>query len=272
MSQSTARSLRLLLELGDGERSLDQLALAVGVHKSTVLRLLRTLEEQAFVRHDAQHRYRLGPRILDLAHRSLDQRDVRRVAAPHLSALSGRTGHSVHLAILESDEVVYVDKHEGGHPVRMWSHIGKTVPLHATAVAKVLVAALPEVERRRLVAGMDFHRYTEATICGPSAYFQELDRVRQRGCAVDRGEYERHIACIAMPVRDGEGQVVAAMSVSVATTAVDPDGVLALRGPLQRACEAASADFGWVPRRGERPGGRAQGPRPARPAGVQAAS
>src|SRR5439155_22220775 len=195
MSQSLDRALALLDELSSGRKTLDELAVSIDVHKSTVLRLLRTLEGRRFVQRDGVHHYRLGTALFDLAQRSLEDRDVRRTVEPALRELNERTGHTVHLASSEEGEVVYIDKFESHHAVRMYSRIGKRAPLHCTAVAKVLLAAMPESRRRSIVSTMDYPRLTENTITSPERYLAELDVVAERGYAVDNAEHEDFIHC-----------------------------------------------------------------------------
>ena len=145
MSQSLSRALIILSALGEGPKSLEQLAIQLGVHKSTVLRLLRTMESERFVRRDAGHRYFLGSRLFELSNRALEQRDVRTLARPHLSALNSSTGQTIHLATYESGEAIYIDKFDAIQSVRMYSRVGRPAPLHCTAVGKVLVAGRPPI-------------------------------------------------------------------------------------------------------------------------------
>jgi DNA-binding IclR family transcriptional regulator len=247
MSQSLDRALVLLTELAGGPRTLDQLADTVDVHKSTVLRLLRTLEARRFVqRSDARH-YRLGAALFDLANRALEDRDVRRSAAPALLRLNELTGHTVHLASYEAGEVVYIDKYDGRHSVRMYSRIGRRAPLHCTAVAKVLLAELPPAERTAVADAMDYPRLTANTITTPADYLAELDRVLAAGYAMDNAEHEDFIHCAAAPVRGPGGGVVAAVSISVPRMVLDTEGLLALVPELLRAAAEASEECGWVP-------------------------
>jgi DNA-binding IclR family transcriptional regulator len=248
MSQSVARALELLSAVASEPRSLDELAARVGVHKTTVLRLLQTLESDRFVTHDSAHRYRLGSRLFDLAGLALEQRDVRTVAREHLERLNAQTGQTVHLAALEAGEVVYIDKLDALQGVRMYSRIGLRAPLHCTAVAKVLIAALPTATAEKIAAGIDFAPMTARTITSGEAYLAELDRVRSAGYAEDHEEHEAFINCVAAPIRDGSGAVVAAASVSVPTISLSHDAVLALVPNLLDAAAAASADLGWRPR------------------------
>ena len=245
MSQTVLRALSILRDLGTGPKSLDQIASLLGVHKSTALRLVQTLEQEGFARHDEKHRYRLGPQLFTLAHQALDDLDVRRLAAPYLTRLNEVHGHTVHLAAYMDGAVVYIDKYDSRHPVRMNSHIGATAPAHCTAVGKVLLAGLPEPRRRTVADRLDYRPYTANTITGPAVFLAELDRVAGQGFAQDRAEHEEYINCIGAPIRDAAGTVLAAASVSVPEPILDHQGVLALLPDLLGATEAASAELGW---------------------------
>lgn len=251
MSQSLDRGLTVLSALADGPRTLDQLAAAAGVHKTTVLRLLRTLEAHRFVQREDVRHYRLGSTLFDLAARALDQRDVRRAAEPALRALNEATGHTVHLASYEGGEVVYIDKFESRHPVRMYSRVGKRAPLHCTAVAKVLVAAFDEDRRREVAASIDYPRLTANTITTPEGYLAELAAVAERGYALDDREHEDFIHCAAAPVRGPGSGVLAAVSLSAPEVLLDRAGLLALVPDLLGAAERASTACGWTPDREE---------------------
>ncbi|MFL6126668.1 IclR family transcriptional regulator, partial [Actinophytocola sp.] len=241
MSQSLDRALVLLDELASGPRTLDQLAERVSVHKSTVLRLLRTLESHRFVQRDGVRYYRLGTSLFELAFRALDERDVRRSVEPALRELNAETGHTVHLASYEDGEVIYIDKYESRHNVRMYSRIGRRAPLHCTAVAKVLVAAMPPDQREAVARSITYDKMTANTITTPRAYLAELARVAERGYAVDDEEHEEHIHCVAAPIRDARGEVVAALSLSVPQLVLDLDGLLRLVPALLSAAARASA-------------------------------
>lgn len=247
MSQSLARALALLHELAEGPRSLDDLAACADVHKTTVLRLLRTLEDDRLVYRDSAFRYHLGAGMFALAGRALEQRPVRGIATNHLLALNRALGHTVHLAAYEGGEVVYIDKYDSRHPVRMYSRVGLRARLHCTAVAKVLLADLPLDERRSVAASIEYEQLTPNTLTTPDALLAELARVAEHGYAVDHGEHETFINCVGAPVRDASGHVVAAVSISVPDVVLDYDQVLALLPDLMTTSAAISADCGWVP-------------------------
>jgi DNA-binding IclR family transcriptional regulator len=246
VSQSLDRALVLLDELANGQKTLDQLAERLSVHKSTVLRLLRTLESHRFVQRNGIRHYRLGTSLFEMAFRALDERDVRRSVEPALRALNVETGHTVHLASYEDGEVIYIDKYESRHNVRMHSRIGRRAALHCTAVAKVLVAALPDDQRKVVAASIEYPRMTPNTITTPRAYLAELALVADRGYAVDNEEHEEHIHCVAAPIRGARGEVLAAMSLSVPRLVLDMDGLTRLVPALLAAARAASTECGYT--------------------------
>nr|WP_296775115.1 IclR family transcriptional regulator [Rhodococcus sp. (in: high G+C Gram-positive bacteria)] len=247
MSQSLSRALTILGLLGDESRSLDQLAGELDVHKTTVLRLLRTMEADRFVQHDADHRYVLGSRLFELANRALEQRDVRSIARPHLAALNASTGQTIHLATYEGGEAVYIDKFDAKQSVRMYSRIGRPAALHCTAVGKVLVAAKPRAEQVEIAHRIEYRKFTERTIQSPEHYLAELELVTQQGYAEDHEEHESFVNCVGVPVRDGTGNTVAAVSMSVPDMLLDHAHVLATLPEIVAVAAAISADLGWKP-------------------------
>lgn len=244
MSRSLERGLAVLSALADGPSTLDELAERLGVHKTTVMRLLRTLEAGRFVRREDVHRYRLGSTVFDLAHRALEDLDVRDVARSHLRGLGERSGHTVHLAMLDEDQVVYIDKVDSIHPVRMYSRIGRRAPVHCTAVGKVLVADLPASRRQRLVQRIGYPKLSPNTIDSPERFRVELDRVHNQGYAVDRNEHEDFTHCVAAPIRDHRGDVVAAASMSVPKVVLPFAELLSWLEDLRTTANAISAEMG----------------------------
>lgn len=247
MSQSLSRALAILGMLGDQSRSLDELAGVLDVHKTTVLRLLRTMESDRFVQHDAHHRYVLGSRFFELANHALEQRDVRTTARPHLAELNAATGQTIHLATFEGGEAVYIDKFDATQSVRMYSRVGKPAPLHCTAVGKVLVSARPRSEWERIARQITYTPFTERTIDSPEGYLAELELVAAQGFAEDHEEHESFVNCIGVPIRNGTGDVVAALSMSVPDMLLDHDQVLAALPQVFTTAAAVSEDLGWKP-------------------------
>jgi DNA-binding IclR family transcriptional regulator len=248
VSQSLARALRILGELESGARSLDELASTLGVHKTTVLRLLQTLQKERFVRRDERHRFSLGSKLFELGAASLERHAVRDVAWPHLNRLARQTGgHAVHLAAYENNTPVYIAKVESTRSVRMYSRVGLPAPLHATAVGKILASELPDGQLEEALAATSFHAFTPRTITDPDTYRRTLAEVRERGWSEDAAEHEDFINCIAAPLRDTTGRIIAAVSISVPDVILSREEVHALLPQLQQATAAIEADWADIP-------------------------
>lgn len=247
MSQTVDRALSILPLLAEGPANLEQVAAELGVHKSTALRLLRTLHEHGIVYRQPDQRYRLGARLFALAQEAVENLDIREIAHPHLAELNAACGHTVHLAVYEEDEVLYIDKVESRYPVRMYSRIGRPVAITVAAVAKLLLADLPEPERRAVAERLDYPRYTSRSTPDARAFLAELATVREQGWATDLGGHEESINCVGAPIRGAEGRVVAAMSVSAPNVVVSADELLALLPRVRRTAEAISAEYTGQP-------------------------
>lgn len=215
--QALERALTILETLAQEKEGLglNEVARRVGLHKSTVYRLLQTLKEYGYVEQDASHgKYNLGLKILELSGRILDRMDVRTVAHPFLKELAAKSNEVAHLVILDGDEAVYIDKVEGNRTIRMYSQIGRRVPLHSTAVGKAILAYLPWPEVQGLLARRGLTRFTDRTVTEWPVLAEQLEQIRQKGYAVDDGENEEGIRCVGAPIFDYENRVVAALSIS----------------------------------------------------------
>ncbi|MEW1628359.1 IclR family transcriptional regulator [Streptomyces sp. NPDC089173] len=243
MSQTVDRALSILPLLAQGPADLGQVAERLGVHKSTALRLLRTLHEHGLVYRQQDQRYRLGARLFALAQEAVENLDVREIAHPHLVELNDRCGHTVHLAVYEEQEVLYIDKVESRYPVRMYSRIGKPVAITVAAVAKLLLADLTEPERRAIAEKLDYPVYTSRSTPNAAAFLKELAVVREQGWATDLGGHEESINCVGAPIRGADGRVVAAMSVSAPNVVVTAEELLTLLPLVRRTAETISREY-----------------------------
>jgi DNA-binding IclR family transcriptional regulator len=243
MSQTVDRALSILPLLAEGPADLGQVADRLGVHKSTALRLLRTLHEHGLVYRQSDQRYRLGARLFALAQEAMENLDVREIAHPHLARLNERCGHTVHLAVYEEGEVLYIDKVESRYPVRMYSRIGKPVAITVAAVAKLLLADLPEPERRTIAERLEYPLYTARSTPNAPAFLRELTKVREQGWATDLGGHEESINCVAAPIRGADGRVVAAMSVSAPNVVVTADELLTLLPQVRGTADDISGEY-----------------------------
>ncbi|GAA1798848.1 IclR family transcriptional regulator [Planosporangium flavigriseum] len=218
----------------------------LGVHHSTALRLLHVLRQHRFVHELPDHRYRLGANTFRLGFQALEAIDLRVVARPFMEKLNEVTGETVHLGALQDDEVVYIEKVEARHQIRMHSRIGGVATLHCAGVAKGVLAFLPDVRRLHLVESRELARRTANTLTTVQRLETDLVQTRARGYAIDDEENEPDIHCVAAPVFTGTGDVVGAMSVTAPTSRIDRETLLGFVPELLKATKATSEQLGWV--------------------------
>jgi DNA-binding IclR family transcriptional regulator len=235
----------ILVACAANPRRLGELADELAVHKSTALRLLQALEEHDFVRRTEDGLWAIGFGFTDVAFTALDGIDVRAAAHPWLRRMVRELGHTLHLAELSGSDVVYVDKMEGHGAVRMKSRVGAVAQTHTASVAKVVLAFAPPELREAALASASFQKFTPTTITTPAALTREFDEIRERGWAVDDGEFEDYINCVAVPIRGHTGAVVAGLSLT-ALRAIEPLAELKQHIPrLTHAATQISRELGW---------------------------
>ncbi|MCW2639217.1 MAG: putative transcriptional regulator, IclR family [Dactylosporangium sp.] len=205
--------LDALAEVPEG-LSQAELSAQLGLAKPTVSRLVLSMCQLDLLRRDDVRKvYVLGPAIIRWGMAAVNGLELRVVAHPHLEALREATGETVHLAVLDGASVVYLDRLESPQPIRMASRLGATMPAHSTSLGKCLLAYLPADQQRPIVAG-PLARRTSKTITDPRLLKRELEQVRARGFAIEAGENEDGVGCVAAPLFDHSAQAVAAISVS----------------------------------------------------------
>lgn len=217
--QSVERALSILEVLSEeeGPMSISDLADRVGLKVSTVHRLLNTLVLKGFVKQDEEtSKYRLTLKLLRMGRTALGYYDLRTTAKPYLHELVERCNETANLAVLNGGDVVYIDQLESKNLiiVKMFAKIGSRGPAHCTATGKVLLASLEDEELDKILNKMPLERFTSKTITDPALLRKELARVRKNGYALDLGERDEGVRCVAAPVRNYEGKVIAAISVS----------------------------------------------------------
>lgn len=222
-----------------------ELAQMLGLHKSTVHRLLHVMCEMGYVeRTNEGVRYRLGLRLVDLSSQRLNQLELKTEAVPYLHELVAATGLTVHLAIRMGDEAVYIDKVERLQSLRMYSQIGRRVQLHCSSVGKVLLSGLEDNALRDVLARIPFTIHTPNTIKNTELLFHEIRRIPERGFALDREEHELGISCIGAPVYDYRSDIIAAVSLSGPTEEVCGEKLDTMVGLVCRAAKEISHRMG----------------------------
>ena len=210
--QSVDRALALLELLADagGRATLSELAAASGLPAPTIHRLLRTLVSGGYLRQEPSRAYALGPRLVRLGEGA--GRLLGSWVQPALAELVDVTGETANMAVLEGDRVVYLAQVPSKHSMRMFTEVGRRVPVHCTAVGKALVAQLAEADVRAILARAGMPAQTPNTLTDPAVLLDHLEQVRSQGFATDEAEQELGVRCVAVPVLDGPARV--ALSVS----------------------------------------------------------
>jgi IclR family transcriptional regulator, KDG regulon repressor len=251
--QAVVNAIRLLETFRDeDEQGVTPLAERLGLHKNNVFRLLATLEQAGYIEQCADSdRYRLGLRSLDLGQAFGRSRNLLRRARVVLEGLVASCGESAHIGLLRDFEVVCVEGRNADRLLLTGARIGQRLPVHATALGKVLLgcspAALREAFDRKVVAGGKLPKLTPATLDDPNKFFEHLRGVAVQGFAIDNGECEPGLCCAAAPIYDGQGQLVASLSISGPCARLSEERLLGEIAPLVVAAgEQLSRELGFV--------------------------
>lgn len=234
--QSLDRAFAILEAMADadGAIGLSQLAARAGLPLPTIHRLVRSLVELGYVRQEPSRRYSLGPRLMRLVDASTKR--LGSLAKPHMDGVVSAFGESVNLAVLDGEEIVYVAQVQPEtNLMRMFTEVGGHAKPHATAVGKAILAKQPEQKVLDLLNHAGMARCTERTITTPGEFLAELDRVRQLGYALDEGEQEIGVRCVAVAVPESPRAM--ALSLSGPLTRMS-DELIAKAAPVLRTAAA----------------------------------
>lgn len=224
---------------------LQDISIDLGLAKSTTHRILNTLEGQRFVVKDEESKkYSLGLGFVDLGLDVLENLDIREAARPVLDELNDKTEETVHLALFTDDQVVYMDKRESRHVIRMYSVIGKVAPIHCTGVGKAALAFQDQETIGRVITAIELQKFTDNTITDRNRLLHELEEIRKRGYAIDREEHENHILCIAAPIRNHYSKVIASLSITTFLHRMDIEYLLQYKDLLLEKCFEISQNLG----------------------------
>jgi len=210
------KGLRLLEQLAENAEGMTvgELADCIGVHKTNAYRYINSLLDMGYIQTDGDGHYHLGNKILELGSQKLRRMPLREVAHPFLVQLSDDTQMTVHLCVLDRQDVVYIDKIESHRTLPIMSRIGSRAPAYCTGVGKALLSSLPTDQVVSLLREFPPTRRTPETITDPIRLLEEIKLTAERGYAIDNGEHEAGIKCFAAPIRGFGGDVVGAISLT----------------------------------------------------------
>lgn len=247
MIQSVDRAITILNRLAErgGRASLAELARDMDLNRSTVHGLLATMRYHRLVSQDNEGRYVLGLKLFELGSAAIARLDLRTVAGPILQRLVDQFHETVHLVVGDGLDVVYIDKRESPQSMRIVSQIGRRLPAYCTGVGKAMLAFKPEAKLAALLDRAELQPHTANTITDRGALHAQLQEIRRTGYALDDGELIEGLRCVAAPIRDHTGQVVAALSISGPSVRLKPEKIERLIPAVKQAAADISDQLGY---------------------------
>ncbi len=248
-TQTLLRGLAILEACAKGARDMRAFAAALGTTRSTTHRLVSSLVHARYLRH-SQIGYLLGPKLIELGVIALEQMPLTAVARPHLERLSEATLDTIHLGVRDGDNVLYLDKIAGTRGLEMRSRIGHSMPLASTGIGKALMLDLSPQTWSVLYDGarraLENVRFDHDTRPDKPVFLQKMVRYAAAAYAFDLEENEPSIRCVAAPIRDASGAIIAAVSVASTIPYMPLERMDELVPLVQREARAISEELGWV--------------------------
>jgi IclR family transcriptional regulator, KDG regulon repressor len=247
MVKTVERAIRIIEQLSDnGSLGVTDLCEILGLPKSSAHNILETLVHERVLekKHDS-NKYSLGVRLIELGNRAQLGLDITRVAHPYLRSLNEKTGETVHLTVLDNDEVLYIDCVESRLRIRTYSVIGDRAPLHCTAVGKAILAFLPPSEQDRILRERGTARMTRNTLSDEQSLRADLRKIVQRGYSIDNMEHEEYLRCVGAPIRNWKGGVFASISVSGPSQRLTLKRIADVAQPLVQSTDEISRAMGY---------------------------
>ncbi|MFT4297366.1 MAG: IclR family transcriptional regulator [Micropruina sp.] len=247
-TQTLARGIAIVSAVARGQRRLRGIVEETGIGRSTTHRLLQLLVTAGYLRQ-LDGAYSLGPALIELGYQALQENPVTTVAAPVLRELAERVHDTVHLAIEDRGQVLYLEKIPGTRGAEMRSRIGHRMPMTRTGIGKALLIDSPDrwrakfASERPVGAGNGIHH----DVLTPDTFVAVMKQAAATGVTLDLEENEPGIVCVAAPVRDASGSIVAAVSISATRPYMPPERLDALRPAILRAAGKVSSELGYRP-------------------------
>lgn len=210
-----ARAITILEALSNVESiNLENLSKQTNIPKATLLRFLQSLHQLGYVNRDTADMYSLTLKMFAVGSKALRHTDLINTARPFAKELCAYFGETVHMGILDGDSATYVIKEESSYTLRMYSRIGKMIPLYCTAIGKIFLSDMKERDLNEYFETHNLKPFTKNSINTKEGLLEELKKVKERGWSIDNEEHEENVICIASPVFDHTRRVIAALSVS----------------------------------------------------------
>ncbi len=244
---SVLKVFKILQALGEQkEIGVSELSQRLMMSKATTYRFLQTMKTMGYVaQEDDADKYSLTLKLFELGTKSLGFHDLIDIADKEMRVISDATKEALHLGALDGNSIIYIHKIDSRYDLRMQSRIGRRNPLYSTAIGKVLLADYSESKVRELLADVEFVKNTERTLENVDQLLIETREVAKLGFAEDNEEQEPGLRCLAAPIYDHTGHVIAGLSISFPTIRFDEGHIHDYVNLLQTACKRISEKIGY---------------------------
>ena len=245
--QSIDRALQVLelFSLEKPEWGITEISKALNIYKSNVHNVLTTLAEKGFVlKNSKTDKYKLGIKFFELGSIVIKNMDLRKIAHPYIEELFKEFKETVHLGVLDKGRVVSIEREESDKGLCSHVEIGKRTSLHCTAVGKAMMAYLNEDEINLIIKEKNLEKFTENTITTKKELEKEFLKIQKQGYSVDNMEHEEGVRCVASPIRDYTGKVIASMSVSGPAFRINKSNIPNIAKKVKECCDCISEEMG----------------------------
>lgn len=226
--------------------SVTELSQKLMMSKSTTYRFLQTMINLGFVKQEAEsEKYGLTLKLFEVGARSLEYTDLIDLADKEMQQIANITGETLHLGVLDGDEIMYLHKIDSKYALRMHSRVGRKNPVYSTAIGKVLLSNLSDQAVVELCKEIEFVKHTENTLSNVTQLIDELNVVREQHFAQDNEEQEQGLRCIAVPIYNRFGKIIASISLSLPTIRFKVEEFAELVGLLHTAGRNISETLGY---------------------------
>ncbi len=249
-SNAIERTLSILELVTASQKGLSNADLSrrLEIPKSSASYILRVLEKRGYLAREESGKYRIGLKLVSLTSGALTHLDFREIAKPVMADFLKKSRlPEVHLAVLDNGRAVYVEKIEADNSfIKMDIWVGHRLPIHTTAIGKILVAYLPEVEILRLLGLRGMEKKTRKSITNPQKFLAELEKVRKYGYAIDDEENSDNVRCLAAPIYDSSGKLIASVGTSTIINQLDKTHLPKIIEMIKDTAKKVSKSLGYM--------------------------
>jgi DNA-binding IclR family transcriptional regulator len=246
-NKTVVRSMDILnLFLTHSKLSFNEMVLFSGIPKTSVYRMVISLEEMGFLDKDKDGKYSLGLLFLQFGHLVAERLDIRQIALPIMQKLHHEVGEAVNLIVQDGKEAIYIEKLDTKQPVRLYTAIGRRSPLYAGACSRVILAFLPHDERDQYLEQIELKPIASGTITDKERLRLLLEEAQRSGYTVSHSELENYSSAIAAPIFNYKGQVIAGISIAGLDVNYHQEALPQLVEKVKHAAYEISQKFGYI--------------------------